>query len=163
MPFDGVHLQLDERGCLAITSALTRGETICTNDLVDLYPDGTFVWLGRIDNVINSGGVKVQTETVESALESCLLHGWNGLYVDRRFLVGPLDDQRLGQTVVAVIEGNALSPEIATELRAQLQRCLSRYEVPKQFFFVPELIETRTGKIDRRANLARFFSTLSQS
>lgn len=85
VPFDGVDLQLDDRGCLAITSALTRGETLYTNDLVDLHPDGSFVWLGRIDNVINSGGVKVQIEKVETALETCLLHGWNGAYADRRF------------------------------------------------------------------------------
>jgi O-succinylbenzoic acid--CoA ligase len=154
VPFDGVHLQLDERGCLTITSALTRGETLCTNDRVELRPDGTFVWLGRMDNVINSGGVKVQTEKVETALETCLLHGWNGAYTDRRFFVGPLDDQRLGQTVVAVIEGEAWSPEVEAELRARLPRWLTRYEVPRHFFFVPTLTETRTGKIDRRANLA---------
>ncbi len=154
VPFDEVHLELDERGCLAITSALTRGETLYTNDLVDLQPDGTFVWLGRFDNVINSGGVKVQTEKVETALELCFLHGWNGAYNDRRFFVGALDDQRLGQVVVAVIEGEAWSADIEAELRAQLQLSLSRYEVPKQFFFVPELITTRTGKVDHRANLA---------
>jgi O-succinylbenzoic acid--CoA ligase len=155
VPFDGVDLQLDERGCLAITSVLTRGETLGTNDLVDLYPDGTFVWLGRLDNVMNSGGVKVQTEKVETALESCLLRGWQGAYADRRFFVGPLADERLGQVVVAVIEGTAWLPEIEIELRAQLQALLTRYEVPRQFFFVPKLIETRTGKIDRRANLLR--------
>lgn len=155
VPFDGVHLQLDARGCLAITSALTRGETFCTNDLVDLYPDGTFVWLGRIDNVINSGGVKVQIEKVETALEVCLLHGWDGAYADRRFFVGALDDHRLGQAVVAVVEGEAFSPEIETEIKSQLQLSLTRYEMPRQFFFVSALTETRTGKIDRRANLAR--------
>jgi O-succinylbenzoic acid--CoA ligase len=155
MPFNGVHLQLDERGCLAITSVLTRGETLYTNDLVELHPDGTFVWLGRLDNVINSGGVKVQTEKVETALETCFLHGCHGAYADRRFFVGGLDDQRLGQAVVAVIEGDAWASVIESELRAQLQLLLTRYEVPRHFFFVPKLIETRTGKIDRRANLAR--------
>jgi O-succinylbenzoic acid--CoA ligase len=154
VPFDGVHLQLDARGCLAITSVLTRGETLYTNDLADLQPDGTFVWLGRLDNIINSGGVKVQTEKVETALETCLLQGWNGAYADRRFFVGGLDDPRLGQAVVAVIEGDAWSPEIETGLRVQLQPSLTRYEVPRHFFFVPQLMETRTGKIDRRANLA---------
>jgi len=154
VPFDGVHLQLDARGCLAITSVLSRGETLYTNDLVELHPDGTFVWLGRMDNVINSGGVKVQTEKVETALETCLLHGCHGAYAKRRFFVGALDDQRLGQAVVAVVEGDAWSPEIETAIRGQLQRLLTRYEVPRHFYFVPTLIETRTGKIDRRSNLA---------
>ncbi len=155
VPFDGIDLQLDVRGCLTITSALTRGETFCTNDLVELDSDGTFVWLGRIDNVINSGGVKVQTEKVETALEVCLLHGWRGVDADSRFFVGPLDDDRLGQAVVAVIEGDAWSPDVEMAIRGQLQQSLTRYEVPRQFFFVPALVETRTGKIDRRANLAR--------
>jgi O-succinylbenzoic acid--CoA ligase len=154
VPFDGVHLQLDARGCLAITSVLTRGEMLYTNDLVELYPDGTFVWLGRLDNVVNSGGVKVQIEKVETALETCLLHGCHGMYADRRFFVGALDDQRLGQAVVAVIEGEVWSPEIEAVIRGQLRPLLTRYEVPRHFFFVPQLIETRTGKIDRRANLA---------
>jgi O-succinylbenzoic acid--CoA ligase len=155
VPFDGVHLQLDARGCLAITSVLTRGETLYTNDLVELHADGTFVWLGRFDNVINSGGVKVQIEKVETALETCLLHGCKGMYADRRFFVGALDDQRLGQAVVAVIEGDAWSSEIESVIRGELQPLLTRYEVPRHFFFVPHLIETRTGKIDRRSNLAR--------
>jgi O-succinylbenzoic acid--CoA ligase len=56
LPFDEVRLGKDARGCLTITSALTRGETLQTNDLVALQTDGSFRWLGRIDNVINSGG-----------------------------------------------------------------------------------------------------------
>ncbi len=77
------------------------------------------------------------------------------MYADRRFFVGALDDQRLGQAVVAVIEGDAWSSEIESVIRGELQPSLTRYEVPRHFFFVPQLMETRTGKIDRRSNLAR--------
>jgi O-succinylbenzoic acid--CoA ligase len=165
VPFDGVQLGLDERGCLHITSALTRGERLQTNDLVELRADGTFRWLGRIDNVINSGGVKVQTEKVETAIETWLLHHRQGIYARRRFFVGPLPHPHLGQAVVAVIEGEpfasaALVPTASeADLRADLQQVLHRYEVPRQVYFVPELIETPTGKIDRRANLARLAAT----
>ena len=158
-PFDGVHLQLDARGCLAITSVLSRGETLYTNDLVELHPDGSFVWLGRLDNVINSGGVKVQTEKVESALETCLLQTCDGAYADRRFFVGPIRDPRLGQMVAAVIEGEAWPTEIELAMREQLQSLLTRYELPRRFFFVSKLIETRTGKIDRHANLTQAAAT----
>jgi len=154
-PFDGVHLQLDARGCLAITSVLSRGKTLYTNDLVKLHADGSFVWLGRLDNVINSGGVKVQTEKVETALETCLLQACSGAYADRRFVVGALEDSRLGQTVAAVIEGEAWPTESEAAMRERLQSLLTRYEMPRRFFFIDKLIETRTGKIDRRANLDR--------
>lgn len=156
--FDGVRLGLDERGCLTITSALTRGETLITNDLVELYADGAFRWLGRVDNVINSGGVKVHIEQVERALEAWLLHYRGGMYAERRFFIGPLADARLGQAVVAVIEGepcagDAAASTLATALRTHLRRLLPPYAVPRTVYFVPRMLETRTGKIDRWATL----------
>ena len=161
VPFDGVQLELDARGCLAITSALSQGVTLQTNDLVQFFPDGSFRWLGRIDNVMNSGGVKVQIEKVETALEAWLLHHQDGIYATRRFFVGPVAHPRLGQAVVAVIEGEpfgggmTVDPELETAIRTHMQQSLTRYEVPRQYYFVPHLLETPTGKIDRRANLAR--------
>jgi O-succinylbenzoic acid--CoA ligase len=161
VPFAEVRLGLDARGCLTITGAVTRGETLYTNDRVEFRPDGTFRWLGRIDNVINSGGVKVQIEQVEAALEAWLCHYQQGHYAARRFFVGALDDARLGQAVVAVIEGEPFSaeeasaPELATTIRRHLQSVLTRYAVPRHVYFVPQLLETPTGKIDRTANLAR--------
>ena len=169
VPFAGVELGLDKRGCLHITSALTRGETLQTNDLVDLRADGTFRWLGRVDNVINSGGVKVQTEKVESAIETWLLHHRGGIYAERRFFVGPLSHPRLGQAVVAVLEGapfaaaEAVGPAGNAPMRAHLQQVLNPYEIPRQVYFVPKLIETPTGKIDRRANLARLAASCRES
>src|SRR5262245_15440401 len=147
------------RGCLTITSALTRGETLYTNDLVEFHTDGSFRWLGRLDNVINSGGVKVHIEQVERVLEAYLLHYQGGVYAERRFFVGALPHPSLGHAVVAVIEGEPygdnLAPAFATALRAALQPALTLYEIPRQVFFVSQLLETRTGKIDRSATLHR--------
>ena len=156
VPFEGVKLALDERGCLSITAALTRGEMLRTNDLVDLQPDGRFKWLGRIDNVINSGGVKVQVEKVERVLEEFLYHYRGGLYASRRFFVGPLDHPRFGQAVVAVIESAPPENDTAalkTGLREALAQSLNKYEVPREIYFMPVFAETPTGKIDRRATL----------
>lgn len=160
-PFAGVQLGLDARGCLTITAPVTRGETLVTNDLVTLLPDGSFRWLGRIDNVMNSGGVKVHTEKVERALEAWLGHYQHGLYAARRFFVGPLAHARLGQAVVAVIEGEADmtdGPEatrLNTVLHAQRPPTLTPYETPRRVFFVPQFLETPTGKVDRHATLQR--------
>jgi O-succinylbenzoic acid--CoA ligase len=157
VPFAEVRLGLDARGGLTITSALTRGETLYTNDLVEFHTDGSFRWLGRIDNVINSGGVKVHIEQVERVLEAYLLHYQGGVYAERRFFVGPFPHPRLGHAIVAVIEGEPcgddLAPAFATALRAALQPALTPYEIPRQVFFVPQLLETRTGKIDRSATI----------
>ena len=159
VPFAGVCLGQDERGCLTITSVLTRGETLQTNDLVEVYPNGTFRWLGRIDNVINSGGVKVQIEKVEAAIEAWLTRYQQGRYAERRFFVGALPDARLGQSVIAVIEGEpfgggqTLSPEMTATIRHMLQQVLTPYEIPRQWYFLSRFLETPTGKIDRLANL----------
>jgi O-succinylbenzoic acid--CoA ligase len=164
VPFAEVCLDVDTRGCLTITSALTRGETLETNDLVEFHTDGSFRWLGRIDNVINSGGVKVHIEQVERVLEAYLLHYQEGVYAERRFFVGPFPHPRLGHMVVAVIEGEpcgsdaALAPACATVLRTSLQPALTPYEIPRQIFFVSQLLETRTGKIDRSANIKRLIA-----
>jgi o-succinylbenzoate---CoA ligase len=161
MPFDEVRLGVDARGCLTITSALTRGEILYTNDLVEFHADGSFRWLGRIDNVINSGGVKVHIEQVERAIEAWLMHSQGGVYAERRFFVGPLAHPRLGHAVVAVIEGEldgrevAGAPAFTMALRTSLQQALTPYEIPRQVYFVPQLCETPTGKIDRGANLQR--------
>ncbi len=153
IPLPGVKTGLDKRGCLTIRSAVTGGKTLRTNDLVELYPGGSFVWRGRIDNVINSGGVKVQVEKVESALEGALLRVAGERYAQRRFFVGPMEDVRLGQMVVAVIEGAAFSAAEIDEMKRLLQETLNQYEVPRRFYFLTELAETPTGKIDRATSL----------
>jgi O-succinylbenzoic acid--CoA ligase len=161
VPFKEVHLDVDARGCLTITSELTRGETLYTNDLVEFHTDGSLRWLGRIDNVINSGGVKIHMEQVERVLEAYLLHYQGGVYAERRFFVGSLPHPRLGHAVVAVIEGepcgdgSTAAPAFATALRTALQPALTPYEIPRQVFFVAQFLETRTGKIDRSANIQR--------
>lgn len=161
IPFAGVKLGLDERGCLTIKSPLTGGEKLHTNDLVELRPDGSFIWLGRIDNVINTGGMKVQVEKVETALEKFLYQYQNGAYAGRRFFVGPLRHPRFGQAVVAVIEGQPfddekdLSPDTKALIRRQLSKWLTKHETPQEFYFLKQFSETPTGKIDRLANLEK--------
>lgn len=160
-PLPGVEIGRDKRGCLAIepvlsaveVSVVTGGQRLRTNDLVDLNPDGSFVWRGRIDNTINSGGVKVQVETVEAALGRALLRVAGGRYAQRRFFVGPMEYLRLGQAVVAVIEGAAFSTVELREMKQLLQGSLDKYEVPRRFYFLPRLAETSSGKLDRISDL----------
>lgn len=156
-PLPGVELRLDGRGCLAIRGAMTADEWVQTNDSVDLDEDAagrlSFVWLGRWDNVINSGGVKVQVEQVEAAIEALRVQqpGWP--LGARRCIVGGLPDERLGQVVTLVVEGEPLSPAAEAALSALLRGVLDRFALPRRFVYVPHFAETPTGKIDRGKTL----------
>ena len=144
----GVKISQDARGCLTVTSELTRGETLVTNDRVEILPDGSFRWLGRADHVINTGGVKVQAEQVERALEAALLEVAPD-FAERAFFVAGVPDETYGEQVTAFFEGAPFSPETEEALRQALRRTLGRFEVPKAFVFVPTFPRTASGKIDR--------------
>ncbi len=149
----GVNLGQDERGCLTVKSAVTNNTRLTTNDLVEFRSKNRFVWLGRIDNVINSGGVKVQVEKVEKAIAEVLFE--RNRNVNQEFFVGPLSDNTYAQVVVVVFEGlNKLQID-EKELKALLSKSLTKYEIPKSVYLLNSFIRTSTDKIDREANLAK--------
>ncbi|MFN8487594.1 MAG: AMP-binding protein [Caldilineaceae bacterium] len=154
-PLKGVQLGVDARGCLNIRSDITQEQVVQTNDFVELRADGSFVWLGRWDNVINSGGVKVQVEKVENAIEQVLYALDPQDAAQRRFFVGALPDERLGEKVVLVSEGAPFSPALEASVRDQLKTRLDKYEIPRNFYALPHFAETPTRKIDRKATLAQ--------
>jgi len=104
--------------------------TITSNDIVELIDDISFRWLGRYDNVINSGGVKIIPEGVESKLASAISN--------RRFFIAGLPDESLGEKVVLIIEGD----EIALSFDL-----LEKHERPKEIYFIRNFVETGSGKI----------------
>ncbi|GAB3839818.1 AMP-binding protein [Hymenobacter jeollabukensis] len=149
----GLHVEQDARGCLAIRGDVTNQELVQTNDLVRFaeHDHHLFEWLGRADFVINSGGVKVPAEKVEQVLEVTLAELG---HLGRRALVTGRPDERLGQQVTAVVEGEPL-PEAAWEaVLARLRERLGRYEVPRAVYYAPQFAQTANGKLDRRATLA---------
>lgn len=149
-PLPGVNLRLDGRGCLAITGPMTLHAWVQTNDLAELRGDGAFRWLGRFDNVINSGGVKVQVESVEAAIAGLGLPALAG----KRFFLAGLPDPRLGQIVTLVVEyAGDLAPSETAELLAALRSALDRYDAPRRIVTVARFAETPTGKIDRSRSL----------
>jgi O-succinylbenzoic acid--CoA ligase len=154
VPLPGVELTQDARGCLAIRGAVTEGEWVQTNDLVDLAADSSFVWVGRWDNVINSGGVKVQVETVEAAVEALQRRSPDLPWGGRKLAVAGVPDARLGQMVALVLEGAPLTDVEEAALENALRGELDRYARPRRIVYLPALPETPTGKIDRRALLA---------
>jgi O-succinylbenzoic acid--CoA ligase len=105
-----------------------------TNDIVDIYSENQFEWLGRFDNVINTGGVKVYPEQIEEKLQD---------HVPEQFFIDGIEDDTLGYKVIMVIEGEE------RELDKALFDALGKYERPKRVYFVDKFKETSSGKIHR--------------
>ena len=147
----GIEIKTDERGCLMIKAVVTQNKWISTNDRVELVDQKQFKWLGRIDFVINSGGIKIQAEVLEQKLDK--LFKQNGIY--NLFFITGLPDKKLGETVSLVIEGEFPS-DINLELfKKHLQQVCEKYEAPRKYFFVEKFDFTTSGKVDRKAIIQR--------
>lgn len=133
-----VAITCDERGCLVIAAPRISDTNIVTNDAVELLSETQFLLLGRIDNVINSGGVKLFPEQIEAKL--------SGKIKERFFVIG-IPDEKLGEKLLLVIEG---TPVVFDDL---LLDTLEVYEKPKSICFVPKFTETESGKVKRTESL----------
>ena len=136
----GVSFSLDNRGCLVISAPHLSEENVVTNDVAELISDMSFVWKGRFDNVINTGGVKVHPEMVEDSLRGI---------IDRRFYVMAEPDVKFGEIVVLKIEGTPLSDDLLRKLQSDMARRLSKFERPKKILFLAKFNETDSGKVIR--------------
>jgi O-succinylbenzoic acid--CoA ligase len=139
---DGTHGRSDDRGCLVIECEYLP-ESITTNDLVSFIKD-EFLLDGRYDNMINTGGVKVQPEKIESALSSTLKEAG----VEKYFITG-FPHEKLGSVVTLVIESKEpISPALEQKF-PEIFSCLSPYERPRQIFTSTSFSFTESGKINR--------------
>ena len=135
-PFSSVCLSLSSEGTLVIGAPLVCDKILYTNDIARIYPDGSFTILGRKDNVINSGGIKIQTEEIEKVLRP---------FISVPFVITSVPDPRLGQAVTLLFEGE-LDIE---ELKNKVQEILSPYNRPKYIRMVDFIPQTGNGKINR--------------
>lgn len=140
-----VTVSIDDRGCLTIKAPGVSPDPITTNDIVELVTYKKFFWRGRIDHVINTGGIKIFPEQVERKLESIILH---------RFFITSLPDDALGEKVILFVEA-PFSEESLKDLTEQIHKHkgLSKFEKPKKIYFVEKFEETHTGKIHRNHTL----------
>jgi O-succinylbenzoic acid--CoA ligase len=125
-----------ENECLVIHSPLLDMKKIKSNDSVELIDSKRFKWKGRVDFIINSGGVKIHPELVEQKI--------NQLINVPFFIIG-INDDKLGQKVVLFIETENESLVNKTDLK----NLLLPYEYPKEIYYLKEFIRTESGKINR--------------
>ena len=132
-----VTISKDERDCLVIDAPSLSNEKVVTNDIVNLYSDTEFEWLGRFDNMINSGGIKLFPEQIEKKLNK----------INQRFFVASKPDEVLGDKIILVIEGES------NQIDDSVFESLDKYEKPKSIYTVQEFVETKSGKIQRKETL----------
>ncbi len=147
---ENVDIKKDQRGCLVINAPDVATEEVITNDLVKIISPKEFQWLGRHDNIINSGGVKIIPEEVERTLSN---------FLNQRFFISSQADELLGNRIILIIEGQNFSQKENEELITFMKNNLSKYAVPKEVFFIEKFIETDSGKIKRDETLNLLFAT----
>jgi O-succinylbenzoic acid--CoA ligase len=136
-----VIISQDDRDCLIIDAPLVSYESITTNDIVKVHSKTQFEWLGRFDNVINSGGIKLNPEIIEEKLSQL---------IKKRFFVIGVPDDKLGEKLILIIESDVK----VRLLKSDFEKCmLTKYEIPKQVFVIDKLVETPTGKIQRKQSI----------
>ncbi|MES2519223.1 MAG: AMP-binding protein [Bacteroidota bacterium] len=145
---EGVKVGLDERNCLNIIADASNNELIQTNDIVEMLGENTFKLMGRFDNIINSGGVKIQLEKVEKATENDIQ-----MLNPKRYFAYGIPDEKLGQKLVLVLEKDFLDQNEIDSFLKNIGSVLSKYEIPKEILFIEKFLETPTGKVDKRGTI----------
>ncbi len=136
----GVRVSVDKRECLLIEAPEYFAEPLITNDVVTCFDDQHFEWLGRYDHIINSGGVKINPERVESSIAP---------WLKCRYYISSQPDEQWGNILVLVIESEPWQPVVQENLLKQLKAVLPPYHCPKKINFLSSFPETSSGKIIR--------------
>ena len=163
-PFDSVKISQTDEGCLVIDAPLVCAETLVTNDIVEIEPyiynkvekhdkeekhdkveKLRFRIKGRKDNVICSGGIKIQIEEVEALLKP---------HLEKPFMIAKKKDEKFGEIAVLLTEDEDIK-----KVEATIRRLLSdekssdhknhKYWIPREFRYVDHLPLTETGKPKR--------------
>lgn len=135
---EGVELKQNSDNCLIINASHLSEDEFVTNDIVEINDKNSFRWLGRFDNVINSGGIKIFPEQVEKKLEEIISH---------RYFITSLPDEILGNKVILVIESEKPNKKGENFLKEKLTFSLKKYEIPKEIFYVSHFVYSSSNKI----------------
>lgn len=133
-PFEGVTVSLDENGCLVIDAPEVCKTPLVTHDIAEISEKG-FRIKGRLDNVICSGGIKIQIEEVERVLKAV---------VNAPFMIAKKKNEKFGEIAILLTESSDLA-----SIEKVCREILPKYWVPKEYIHVESLPLTETGKPKR--------------
>lgn len=143
---NGVRIKTGDKGQLCIRDRITNDQWLETNDMVDIINEKEFVWLGRLDNVINTGGVKVMTDKVEMGVEIVMQEA----FPNSRYFIAGTPSETYGTVVTLFLEHNSLLDDIDLLEKIKKESPLSKYEFPKRLVILKSFPETDSGKIDKQ-------------
>jgi O-succinylbenzoic acid--CoA ligase len=134
----GINISLSDDNCLIIDAPKIGVRFLKTNDIAKINEDGSFKIIGRKDNVVISGGIKLFPEEIEKKTENLIKYPY--------FFTG-VTDNKLGSKLVMVIESK--QPVNKTAIYEEIKPILSKFEIPKNIIVVDNFERTSTGKIKR--------------
>lgn len=135
--FENITISKDERGCLKIFASNLNSEILQTNDLVEIKNENQFRFLGRIDNVINSGGAKIFPEQLEALVKK---------KIPNEAVFFGINDESLGQKLILIIEGERSEDVINKIAEIQFEK---NFHKPKEIIFIEKIPRTPNGKLNR--------------
>src|SRR5690606_10588973 len=115
-----------------------------TNDIAEIHSTNEFDLIGRWDNIINSGGYKINPEKVENLIQKLFSDQKEKLH----FFVGKIPDSKLGEKAVLFLEGS-YNQQKEEKLWKYLKNNLNKYEIPKKIAYLKEFYFTESGKLDK--------------
>ena len=133
-----VQISKDDRDCLIVDAPNLVSGQVITNDIVDLVTETEFEIIGRFDNMINSGGIKLFPEQIEAKLQE---------QIKERFFIASETDSVLGEQLILVVEADTNSIE------KTLFDGLDKFEIPKKTYVISKFAETASGKVHRSNTL----------
>ncbi|MCX6199983.1 MAG: AMP-binding protein [Bacteroidetes bacterium] len=139
-----IRIAVNKENCLVVNAPKLGVKNLVTNDVVKIVSPTQFEWLGRIDNVINSGGLKIQPEEIESVLRS---------KIDVSFFIAGIKDAVTGEKSCLILEKKSLSKKKLEELKTVLS-VLDKKIRPKEVWLVPEFVKTENRKLKRKETIA---------
>jgi len=132
---DDIEIEQGENNELIINANSLGVDKLVTTDVVELISNKEFIWKGRLDFIINSGGVKINPESIEAEIFAI---------IPNKFCIIGIPDVKLGEKVALVIESN---PFDTSHLKKQLKSILHSYRQPKEIVFHAQFPLTQSGKI----------------
>ncbi len=140
----GCSFTVNKNNCLIINAPSIGLRNLLTNDVVNRVDSTKFEWLGRLDNAIETGGIKVLPEKLEEKITHLM---------STRFFISSVPDKLLNNKLVLLIEGKEIDFS-----SSKLNDFLSLYERPKEIHFIHAFEDSKTGKFSRKLTREKFIN-----
>lgn len=142
---DRLEINKNDKGCLMLRGKITKDEWLITNDAVYIISDRSFVWIGRVDEAINSGGLKLFPVEIEHKIEKLISE--KVISIKSEYFISSLPDVDLGEKVILVLEDE---PFETTQLLKILKEHLPQFSNPKEIHFFQKFLRTELGKLRKK-------------